>query len=673
MPKSAEELFAAALELTNPADRAALLDRECAGHSALRAEVESLLAAHEQASKFLENPPAAAVAETLAVTTGTIPVNEKPGDRIGRYKLLEQIGEGGFGTVWMAEQAEPVRRRVALKIIKLGMDTKQVIARFEAERQALALMDHPSIAHVFDGGATQSGRPYFVMELVRGAPITRYCDDRRLTVEERLELFGQVCQAVHHAHQKGVIHRDLKPNNILVTDLDGRALPKVIDFGVARATTHRLTEKTVFTHMGQMMGTPTYMSPEQAGLGGLDIDARTDVYSLGVVLYELLTGRTPFESGKLPEAGYDSILRSIRETEPLKPSTRLSSLSADDLNCIAQQRRAEPGRLNRAIRGELDWIVMRALDKDRNRRYASAEGLAQDLRRYLRHQPLEAGPPSFVYRLSKTARRHRIAIGFAAALALPTMVSVTVMVHRTETHATHPPASEQLPAAVAALPAAEVLKIAYSARPPPAPAQAVLPQLQLAILAQRQGASSAGILQDGDVLRSELDPYAIVLRPVSAGYLYVFQVDSSGNKEWLFPRNEVSKFSSGANPVSAGQVLVLPSATNGVYGFYLDHNSGIEHVYAVFSAARWLDLETALASPGPPVVTIRSTLLAHTVEEPNGLRYRGVGGISTNTVEFQFESVFGNTNQKATHKVPIQSFEASESFMTIERWFRHVK
>ena len=305
MPKSAEELFAAALELTNPADRAALLDRECAGHSALRAEVESLLAAHEQASKFLENPPAAAVAETLAVTTGTIPVNEKPGDRIGRYKLLEQIGEGGFGTVWMAEQAEPVRRRVALKIIKLGMDTKQVIARFEAERQALALMDHPSIAHVFDGGATQSGRPYFVMELVRGAPITRYCDDRRLTVEERLELFGQVCQAVHHAHQKGVIHRDLKPNNILVTDLDGRALPKVIDFGVARATTHRLTEKTVFTHMGQMMGTPTYMSPEQAGLGGLDIDARTDVYSLGVVLYELLTGRTPFESGKLPEAGYD--------------------------------------------------------------------------------------------------------------------------------------------------------------------------------------------------------------------------------------------------------------------------------------------------------------------------------------------------------------------------------
>jgi hypothetical protein len=346
---AAEQIFAAALQITPGAERRAYVDRACAGEEQLRQEVESLLAAHQQAGEFLEEPPTVVVNAGFGVPPlggadvepakagSTNMLAEESGDRIGRYKLLEKVGEGGFGDVWMAEQEEPVRRRVALKIIRLGMDTREVVARFEAERQALALMDHPNIARVFDGGATGSGRPYFVMELVRGLPITRLCDEQRLNVEERLQLFEQVCQAVQHAHQKGVIHRDLKPNNILVMELDGRVMPKVIDFGVARATAQRLTEKSVFTHLGQIVGTPAYMSPEQAGLGGLEIDSRTDVYSLGVVLYELLTGRPAFESKQLLEAGYESILRTIRETEPLKPSTCLSTLSCEELKTIAQR------------------------------------------------------------------------------------------------------------------------------------------------------------------------------------------------------------------------------------------------------------------------------------------------------------------------------------------------
>jgi len=342
---------------------------------------------------------------------------EQAGQQIGCYKLLEPIGEGGFGTVWMSEQQEPVRRKVALKIIKLGMDTKQVVARFEAERQALAMMDHPNIARVFDGGATEHGRPFFVMELVRGIPLTTYCDTARLATRERLELFIQVCQALQHAHQKGIIHRDLKPTNILVTEQDGRALPKVIDFGIAKATEQKLTELTLFTRFNQMIGTPAYMSPEQAGLGSLDIDTRSDIYSLGVLLYELLTGLTPLDPHRLREAGYDAILKTIREIEPPKPSTCLSTLKLEDLTAIAGLRREDPEKLHRLIRGDLDWIALKALEKDRTRRYDSANGFAADLRRYLDNEPIAARPPSNLYRFQKLARRDKLLFGAASAVA----------------------------------------------------------------------------------------------------------------------------------------------------------------------------------------------------------------------------------------------------------------
>jgi serine/threonine protein kinase/WD40 repeat protein len=337
-------------------------------------------------------------------------LSEQPGTRIGHYKLLEQIGEGGFGIVWMAEQEEPVRRRVALKIIKLGMDTREVVARFEAERQALAMMEHANIASVFDGGATATGRPYFVMELVKGVPITTYCDVNRLTTKERLELFLEVCHAVQHAHQKGVIHRDLKPSNILVTVKDDRAVPKVIDFGIAKATQAALTEKTLFTRLNQWIGTPAYMSPEQAGLGSLDVDTRSDIYSLGVLLYELLTGRPPFDPEKLLTAGYDAVMRVIREDEPPKPSTRLSTLTEEEMNAVAAKRGAEPAKLNRLLRGDLDWIVMKALEKDRRRRYETANGLADDLLHHLNDEPVDAGAPSPLYLLHKLVRRHRVAV-----------------------------------------------------------------------------------------------------------------------------------------------------------------------------------------------------------------------------------------------------------------------
>jgi WD40 repeat protein/serine/threonine protein kinase len=351
---------------------------------------------------------------------------EQAGQRIGRYKLLEKIGEGGFGTVWMAEQQEPVRRQVALKIIKLGMDTKQVVARFEAERQALAMMDHPNIARVFDGGATENGRPFFVMELVRGIPLTTYCDTARLATRERLELFIRVCQAVQHAHQKGIIHRDLKPTNILVTEQDGRAIPKVIDFGIAKATEQKLTEMTLFTQFNQMLGTPSYMSPEQAGLGSLDIDTRTDIYSLGVLLYELLTGRTPLDPNKLHEAGYEAILKTIREVEPPRPSTCLSTLKLEDLTAIAGLRREDPQKLHRLIRGDLDWIALKALEKDRTRRYDSTNSLAADLRRYLDNEPIVARPPSNLYRFQKVARRNKLLFGAAGAVAAALVVGIVI-------------------------------------------------------------------------------------------------------------------------------------------------------------------------------------------------------------------------------------------------------
>jgi non-specific serine/threonine protein kinase/serine/threonine-protein kinase len=367
------------------------------------------------------------------------PVLELPGTHIGPYKLLQRIGEGGMGAVYMAEQEKPVRRRVALKIIKPGMDTGQVIARFEAERQALALMDHQHIAKVLDAGATDAGRPYFVMELVKGVPITDYCDRNHLTPRERLELFVPVCQAIQHAHQKGIIHRDIKPSNVLVTVYDGKPVAKVIDFGMAKATDQRLTERTMFTQFGQIVGTLEYMSPEQAEMGALDIDTRTDIYSLGVVLYELLTGSTPLERVKVRKAAYSEILRRIREEEPAKPSTRLSEIS-DATPSISAQRKSDPARLVRLVRGELDWIVMKALEKDRTRRYETANGLARDIERYLNDESVEAGPPSATYRLRKLARKHRgllaTAGAFAVVLGVGSAISMYLAVRATKAERT---------------------------------------------------------------------------------------------------------------------------------------------------------------------------------------------------------------------------------------------
>jgi tetratricopeptide (TPR) repeat protein len=391
------------------AERDRFLAEACGDDTALEEQIVSLLRAdaNEGESDFLKN---------TVFLRPIAPVTEKPGDRIGRYKLLEQIGEGGCGVVYMAEQEEPVRRCVALKVIKLGMDTKQVIARFEAERQALALMDHPNIAKVLDGGATDTGRPFFVMELVRGIKITDYCDQNNLSTNERLMLYIRVCQAIQHAHQKGIIHRDIKPSNILVTQHDEVAVPKVIDFGIAKATVGQLTDKTVFTAFAQFVGTPAYMSPEQAQMSGLDIDTRADIYSLGVLLYELLTGHTPFDAKELLAAGMDEMRRKIREDEPAKPSTCLSTMQAMDLTTVAKHRDAEPPKLIHLIRGDLDWLVMKCLEKDRTRRYETANGLAADIQRHLRNEPVTACPPSAWYEFQKTVRRHKF--GFAAASAV---------------------------------------------------------------------------------------------------------------------------------------------------------------------------------------------------------------------------------------------------------------
>jgi serine/threonine protein kinase/tetratricopeptide (TPR) repeat protein len=407
MPTSsptADKIFAEALLRAAGEERAAYLKEACGEHSQLLERVERLLRAHNDALSFLETPPSAIVRE-VSPTLDQSPL-EKPGTQIGPYKLLQQIGEGGMGIVYMAEQHEPVKRRVALKIIKPGMDSRQVIARFEAERQALSLMDHPNIAKVLDAGTTDSGRPYFVMELVKGQPITQYCDEKHLTPRQRLELLLPVCQAIQHAHQKGIIHRDIKPTNILVAEYDLQPVPKVIDFGVAKATSQALTEKTMFTGLGQLVGTLEYMSPEQAKVNQLDIDTRSDIYSLGVLLYELLTGSTPFDRQRLRSAAFDEMLRIIREEEPPKPSTRLSD-SHDSLPSISAQRHTEPAKLTKLVRGELDWIVMKALEKDRNRRYETANGFAADVQRYLADEPVQACPPSAGYRLRKFVRRNR--------------------------------------------------------------------------------------------------------------------------------------------------------------------------------------------------------------------------------------------------------------------------
>ncbi len=410
--RNEEAIFDAALGFDSEQERAAYLQKACGDDLTLLHRLEALLKVHRSEQSFLEQ-----AANSLQLTLEVPMAIEGPGTTIDRYKLLEKIGEGGMAVVYMAEQQRPVRRRVALKVIKLGMDTKQVIARFEAERQALALMDHPNIAQVFDGGATETGRPYFVMELVRGVSITEYCDKNRLNTRDRLELFNQVCSAVQHAHQKGIIHRDIKPSNVMVTLHDGKPVPKVIDFGIAKATNQRLTEQTLFTRYAQMIGTPEYMSPEQAEMSGLDVDTRTDIYSLGVLLYELLTGSTPFAGETLRSGGYAEMQRIIRETDPLKPSTKIRTLgqTAGD---VAQCRHTSPELLRKLIKGDLDWIVMKALEKDRTHRYETAHGLAQDIERHLRHEPILAGSPSTLYRIQKFVRRQRTQLITGSAVAV---------------------------------------------------------------------------------------------------------------------------------------------------------------------------------------------------------------------------------------------------------------
>ena len=421
-----DEIFGAALELP-PDERAAFLARSCGEDGELRARVEALLKGFDRAGEFLERPAADGLVR---------PRDEQLGDSIGRYTLVKKVGEGGCGTVYLAEQKVPVRRRVALKIIKLGMDTRQVIARFEGERQALAMMDHPDIAHVVDAGATETGRPYFVMEFVDGVPVDRYCDDHRLPVAARLEVFARVCVALHHAHQKGIVHRDVKPSNILVAERDGAPAPKVIDFGVAKAMQEKLTEQTLLTGVDQFIGTPAYMSPEQADLRDMDIDTRSDVYSLGVLLYQLLVGRLPFDAAALREAGVDQLRRLIREVEPARPSVRFAALPESEREAEAARRATTVSALTAALRDDLDWIAVRCLEKDRERRYASAQELADDIRRHLRHEPVAARPPTTLYRARRFVARHRVACASAAAIAL-TLIAGTVVSVRQAVRATH--------------------------------------------------------------------------------------------------------------------------------------------------------------------------------------------------------------------------------------------
>jgi WD40 repeat protein len=429
--RSLKELFLAALAVA-PAERAAWLERECGQEAELRRQIELMLAAHDAPQSLLDRlAPAAGTPEgATAVFAGADadcrprPEADEAGDLVvGRYKLLEQIGEGGMGTVWMAQQQEPVKRLVALKVIKAGMDSRRVLARFEAERQALALMSHPNIARILDAGTTERGQPFFVMELVKGVPLTRYCDERQLSVADRLQIFQQVCQAVQHAHQKGIIHRDLKPGNILVESHDGRPVPKVIDFGLAKAMNDLpLTDRSLFTNFGAVLGTPLYMAPEQAEFSAIDVDTRADIYALGVLLYELLTGSTPLEKGRLAEAAWDEICRVIKEEEPPRPSTRLSSSEA--LPSIAARRQSDPRQLGKLVRGDLDWIVMKALAKERERRYETASALAADLERFLHDEPVAAGPPTVRYRLRKFARRQRGPLAAVAGIFLVLVAGV---------------------------------------------------------------------------------------------------------------------------------------------------------------------------------------------------------------------------------------------------------
>ncbi|HEU6448983.1 MAG TPA: serine/threonine-protein kinase [Verrucomicrobiae bacterium] len=432
--EKAEDIYYSALEIASAEQRMSFVDDACRGNDELRSVVKKLLASQDKAEKFFPEGgvarlPVKELSKALTQTPGLVEnvellaaEGESIGKYIGSYKLLQRIGEGGCGVVYMAEQEKPVRRRVALKIIKLGMDTRGVIARFEAERQALALMDHPNIARVLDAGATETGRPYFVMELVRGVKITEYCDQNQLDTRQRLRLFIQVCQAIQHAHQKGVIHRDIKPSNILVTIIDGQPVPKVIDFGIAKAIEGRLTDNTIFTAYEQFIGTPAYMSPEQAVMSGVDVDTRSDIYSLGVLLYELLTGRTPFETKDLLERGFDSLRRTLQEKEPQRPSVIVTTLRGLALTQLAHRHQAEPLKLISLLRGDLDWIVIRALEKERARRYQTANGLAMDVQRFLDDEPVVARPPSRWYRLQKLVHRNKAAFA-AATLAVAALIA----------------------------------------------------------------------------------------------------------------------------------------------------------------------------------------------------------------------------------------------------------
>lgn len=427
-----QQLFTAALPITDPGERETFLQAACADDDGLRSRIAEMLAEHAQSerifSECLSNLALddLKVSEALKTESDKSPVGEMTGMRIGRYQLLRQLGEGGCGVVYLAEQMEPVRRRVAFKVIKLGMDTKNVIARFDAERQALAMMDHPNIAKVLDAGATEAGRPYFVLEFVQGVKITTYCDEEKLTASQRLKLFIQVCMAIQHAHQKGVIHRDIKPSNILVATHDGAPVPKVIDFGIAKAIEGRLLEDTNFTADGQIVGTPAYMSPEQAELSGLDVDTRSDIYSLGVLLYELLTGRTPFDQKDLIQSGVDEMRRTLREEEPRRPSAMLTGLKNADLTVTAQRRQLEPLKLIKSLKGDLDWIVMKALEKDRQRRYETANALAMDIRRYLGNEPIAARPPSRFYRFKKLVQRNKVIYASGLVVALTLIVGLAV-------------------------------------------------------------------------------------------------------------------------------------------------------------------------------------------------------------------------------------------------------
>lgn len=428
---AAREIFLSALERATPSERVDFLNQACQGDADLRQQVEALLRVHDEPDSLLDQQrinlrAPLDLAELSAITIDQPATNV--GATIGPYKLVEQIGEGGMGLVFMAEQQRPVRRLVALKVVKPGMDSRQVFARFDAERQALAMMDHPNIARVLDASTTDTGHPYFVMELVRGIPLNEFCDQKRLTVRQRLELFIQVCQAVQHAHQKGVIHRDLKPTNVLVTMHDALAVPKVIDFGIAKALGQQLTDHTLITGFAQMIGTPLYMSPEQADMNQFGVDTRSDVYSLGVMLYELLTGTTPFDKQTLTKAGFDELRRIIRDEEPAKPSARVSTLEAQVLSTVSDRRSTDPRRISTTLRGELDWIVMKSLEKDRTRRYESPSALAADIHCYLNAEPVQACPPSWLYRWRTLGKKHRLAVASSAAVAAALIIGTALAI-----------------------------------------------------------------------------------------------------------------------------------------------------------------------------------------------------------------------------------------------------